>query len=255
MSSTRAASEADLLARCAALFDRDPAELAPRLRDGGLDLLDPRFAPTATQRGLDTPLSAWLYDALRDRLTAALGMPDFATELRDVEARLALSPGDVVLDVACGHGNFTVELARRVGSAGVVVGLDIASSMLARAAHRVRRAQQGNVLLVRGDALALPFRDAVFAKVNCAGGLHQMPDLDRALAELARVSRSGARFTASSFARGDAAESGVRGWLRRRFALHFVPVERLANAVAQAGFAEVETRMAGAWFAYASARR
>ena len=243
------------LARAAALFMGDPERLAPRVRDGVLDLLGGGFAPTFTQRTLDTAFTAWLYDVSRDRLAPALGMPEFRAETQATAERLALAKGDVVLDVACGQGNFTVELARRVGPEGLVVGLDIAASMLARAANRVRRERQGNVVLVRGDALALPFRDAVFAKLNCSGGLHQMPDLARALAELARVAKSSAHFAASGFARSDAAERGLRGWLGRRFALHFVPIAQLAQSIERAGFEQVETRMAGAWFGYASARR
>ncbi len=59
----------------------------------------------------------------------------------------------VVLDVACGHGNFTVELARRVGPDGLVVGLDIARRMLERAARRVRDAGVANAVLLRADGL------------------------------------------------------------------------------------------------------
>ena len=244
-----------VLERAAALFDRDPASLAPQLRDGVLDLLGGGFAPTFTQRMLDTAVTAWFYDATRDRLTRPVGMPDFRAEVAAIAQRLALAPGDVVLDVACGHGNFTAELARRVGPAGLVVGLDIAASMLARAAKRVRRERLDNVLLVRGDALALPFRDAAFAKVNCSGGLHQMPDLGRALGEMARVARPGARFTASGFARGDTEENGVRGWLGRRFALHFVPTELLAAELERAGFRDVHVGAMGASMASAEARR
>lgn len=244
-----------LLARAAPLFDRDPAELAPRLRDGVLDLLDARFAPTFTQRTLDTAATAWLYDRVRDALMPRFGLPDFASESRAVAERLALAPGAVVLDVACGHGNFSVDLARPVGPDGLVVGLDIASSMLRRAAARVRSAGLTNVLLVRGDALALPFRAGVFDAVNCSGGLHQMPDLARALAEMARVAKPGAHFAASGFARSGADESGVRGWLWRRFALHFIPVTTLASAIEAAGFEDTRTQIEGSAFAYASARR
>jgi SAM-dependent methyltransferase len=243
------------LARAAALFDCDAESLAPRLRDGVLDLLGGDFAPTVTQRIFDSAFSAWLYDVGRDRLTNLIGMPDFRSEVRALDQRLALAPGDVVLDVACGQGNFTVELARRVGPEGLVVGLDIAAPMLARAATRVRRERLDNVVLVRGDALALPFRDAVFTKLNCSGGLHQMPDLDRALAEMARVAKPGARFTGSSFARDGSSEAGVRGWLWRRWSLHFVPIVALGRAVAVAGFDQVETQMAGPAMGYAWARR
>lgn len=252
---TTGASNDDVLARAQHLLRLAPGATLPRVVDGVLDLLDPRFAPTATQRSLDTSATAWLYDLLRDRAVRWIGMPDFATEAGQVIDRLDLSPGDVVLDLACGHGNFTVEFARRVGPTGLVIGLDIASSMLARAAARVQRENLANVLLVRGDALALPFADAALAKLNCSGGLHQMPDLARALAELARVAKPGANFTASGFAQAGAVERGLRGWLGRRLALHFVPITRLAQAIERAGFEQVETRMAGAWFGYASAQR
>lgn len=246
---------ATLLARAAYLFDRDPARLAPLLQGGVLDLLGGDFAPTLTQRSLDTAATAWLYDRTRDALMPRFGLPDFETESRAVAERLSLTPGAVVLDVACGHGNFSIDLAKRVGPDGLVVGLDIAAAMLHRAAARAQRAGLGNVLLVRGDALALPFRAGVFDAVNCSGGLHQMPDLARALGEMARVARPGAHFAASGFARSGAEESGLRGWLWRRLALHFIPVETLRRAIEAAGFESARTQLEGATFAYASARR
>jgi SAM-dependent methyltransferase len=205
---TRGPSNPDILARAVPLLRLAPGAALPPVANGVLDLLDPAFAPTATQRSLDTVATEWLYDVMRDRIVRWIGMPAFATEVHAVVERLDLAPGDVVLDLACGHGNFTVEFARRVGPTGLVVGLDIASSMLARA-----------------------------------------------LAELARVAKPGANFAASGFARTGAAERGLRGWLGHRFALHFVPVAQLASAIERAGFEQVETRMAGAWFGYASARR
>lgn len=247
--------EQTVLQRAAALFDRDVDDLAPHLRDGVLDLLDPAFVPTVTQRSLESRVTAWLYDALRDRLVRHIGMPDFVTEVDAVTQRLALGADDVVLDIACGHGNFSAAFAHRVGPSGLVIGLDIADSMLARAVMRVRREGLANVLLVRGDALSMPFRNAAFAKINCSGGLHQMPDLDRALAEMARVAAPGARLAASGFARAGAVSTSLRAGLGRRFGLHAVPVEQLASALERAGFTSVETRMSGAVFAYASARR
>jgi len=60
-------------------------------------------------------------------------MPRFPDEVDEVVERLALERGDTVLDLACGHGNFTAALAHRVGADGLVVGIDIARSMLQRA--------------------------------------------------------------------------------------------------------------------------
>lgn len=216
-----------------------------RLEHGVLDLLGDAFAPTSTQRMLDTRFTAWFYDRTRDALAPWTGMPRFEREAEQLALRLALAPGDTVLDVACGHGNFTVELARRVGASGLVIGLDISSAMLARAVRRVQAIGLTNVLLVRGDVLALPIADRAFAKLNCSGGLHQLPDLPRALSELARVAAPGAFLTASGFAESGEGSAGWRAWLRRWLALHVVPLAPLSRDLARAGFEQVHTEIAG----------
>lgn len=99
---------------------------------------------------------------------------------------LQLKPGEAVLDVACGTGVSTVELAR----AGVrAVGCDFSLGMLRAGRH----AGRGNVTLVAGDALALPFADGAFDAVTISFGLRNVVDVPRALVEMARVTRSGGR--------------------------------------------------------------
>ena len=71
---------------------------------------------------------------------------------------LELGPGDTVLDIACGPGNFVREFAGSVGKRGLVVGLDASQTMLARAVEDTGAAAR-NVAYVRGDAIRLPFRD------------------------------------------------------------------------------------------------
>jgi len=244
------------LERLLSLLRDPPTGRALRLEGGVLDLLGDDFAPTATQRSLDTRVTAWLYDRLRDRLTGLFGMPRFQEEVRASVERLELAPGDVVLDLACGHGNFTIELARVVGPEGLVIGLDISRAMLARAAARVAWEGASNIVLLRADALALPFADCSLSRLHCAGGLHQMPDLARCLRELARVATPDARLAASSFTRpSGSATRGLRGWLARRLGLHLVPLDDLAARLGGAGFADVRTRMGGPVFGYAWARR
>lgn len=70
-----------------------------------------------------------------------------------------VAPGDRVLDVGCGCGATTLELADRVGPAGHVVGIDVSAPMLARARERVHRA---NAELRLGDATTLPLEPAAF---------------------------------------------------------------------------------------------
>jgi SAM-dependent methyltransferase len=227
-----------------------------RLEGGVLDLLDERFDPTTTQKLLDAAPIAWLYDAIRPRLASWFGMPAFAEEAGDVARRLELQPGDTVVDVACGHGNFTVEIARQVGPEGLVVGIDIADAMLRRAVRHVGEAGLGNVLLVRGDALALPLATGSVAKLNCSGGLHQLPDLPRALREFARATRPGGRFAGSGFASAPGDRLGAwKRWSRERFAMHFVEMGWLRAELETAGYQEVESALPSTWVGYAWGRR
>lgn len=95
----------------------------------------------------------------------------------------ALGPGNSALDVACGSGRLTAELARRAPG-GRVVGLDFSPGMLetARSAHP-------DLEFILGDALRLPFEDGEFGVTTMAFGLRNLADPRRGLAEMARVSR------------------------------------------------------------------
>ncbi len=82
--------------------------------------------------------------------------------------RLGLHPGERVLDVGCGSGSTTVELARRTGSDGSAVGVDIAPSMIAAAAEHAATAGVENATFAVADAqtdsLGSPPFDAVFSR-------------------------------------------------------------------------------------------
>ena len=129
--------------------------------------------------------------------------------------------------------------------------------MLARAAHHVRRWELDNVLLVRGDAHHLPFADGCLSKVNCSGGFHQFPDLSQSLREIARVSAEGAVLAASTFAAKEPGDpyAGVKRWMKRRFDLHFVPLDWLGERLTVLGYAGYEWALPGGWFGFTSARK
>lgn len=80
-------------------------------------------------------------------------------------SRLALSPGDVVIEMGCGTGANFPYLREKVGSTGTVVGVDFTRGMLDRAAERIAANGWENVHLVHGDATASPIgtADAVIA--------------------------------------------------------------------------------------------
>jgi demethylmenaquinone methyltransferase/2-methoxy-6-polyprenyl-1,4-benzoquinol methylase len=127
---------------------------------------------------------AGFYDLMNSVMTAGLHH-----RWRERAADLArVGPGDRVLDVACGTGDLAIELARRVGPAGEVVGSDFSEAMLERA----RQKDQG-VRWEWGNALELPYPDDHFDAVTVGFGARNFSDLPRGLGEMARVVRPGGR--------------------------------------------------------------
>ena len=98
---------------------------------------------------------------------------------------LGLARGSLVLDLACGTGDFCRDLMR---DGHVAIGVDASAGML-DFAHT-------DAPLVRGDAASLPSPDAAFDGVTCGFALRNFVDLDGVFAECARVVRRGGRFVA-----------------------------------------------------------
>jgi demethylmenaquinone methyltransferase/2-methoxy-6-polyprenyl-1,4-benzoquinol methylase len=127
---------------------------------------------------------AGFYDAMNSVMTAGLHH-----RWRERAADLAaVGPGDRALDVATGTGDLAIELARRVGPSGEVVGSDFSEAMLDRA-----RAKAPELRWEWGNALSLPYADGEFAAATVGFGARNFSDLERGLAEMARVVRPGGR--------------------------------------------------------------
>lgn len=106
--------------------------------------------------------------------------------------RLDPRPGERVLDVGCGCGDSSLELARRVGPEGEVLGLDISAPMLEVARERARAAGARNLVFQEADAqtATLPGdRDAVFSRF----GVMFFADPTAAFANLRSALRPGGR--------------------------------------------------------------
>lgn len=99
-----------------------------------------------------------------------------------------LSPGQKVLDVACGTGVLAREVAKRVQPGGAVTGLDRNEGMLA-----VARRKTPDIDWRLGMAESLPFADGAFAVVVSQFGLMFFEDRRAALSEMWRVLRPGGR--------------------------------------------------------------
>ena len=95
-----------------------------------------------------------------------------------------------LLDVGCGPGTITADLAARVPQ-GQVVGIDRAGDVLAMARQEADRRGQRNVRFQVGDVYHLAFDDAAFDVVHAHQVLQHLSDPVGALAEMRRVCRPG----------------------------------------------------------------
>lgn len=102
-------------------------------------------------------------------------------------------PDMLVLDLASGTGEPGISLAQRVGPQGSVTAVDQSSDLLDIAAGRARNKKLSNFTTQLADAHQLPFADQSFDLATCRFGVMFFSDAPRALAELRRVLKPGAR--------------------------------------------------------------
>jgi SAM-dependent methyltransferase len=102
---------------------------------------------------------------------------------RDIYLRLLdIASGEQVLDVGCGSGAVTREIARRVGRDGLAIGVDPSPALLAVARELAQESGVGDRVQFReGNALRLPFPDAAFDVVLCVTVLSQVPGAEAAI--------------------------------------------------------------------------
>jgi demethylmenaquinone methyltransferase/2-methoxy-6-polyprenyl-1,4-benzoquinol methylase len=131
---------------------------------------------------------AGVYDLMNSAMTAGL---HHQWRERAVD-RAQVGPGSDALDVCCGTGDLALALRRRIGPDGRVVGCDFSEPMLENA--RQKSGEEGlAVEFGWADALDLPYGDESFDAVTVGFGARNLADLDKGLAEMARVLRPGGR--------------------------------------------------------------
>ena len=129
-----------------------------------------------------------------------------------------VSPGERVLDVACGSGNTAIAAARRFTE---VVGVDYVPALLVRGRQRAA-AEQLQIAFREGDVEALPFPDAGFDVVLSTFGAMFAPDQRKAAAELLRVCRPGGRIGMTNWT-----PDGFTGQMFKIVASHAPPPTRI----------------------------
>ena len=106
---------------------------------------------------------------------------------------LAPEPGERVLEVGPGTGDYTLEIARHLEPGGQIDALDLQQAMLDEMMGRARARGLSNVVPMQGDVQQNPFPDETFDAAFLVATLGEVPYRDRALRDLRRVLKSGGR--------------------------------------------------------------
>ena len=97
-----------------------------------------------------------------------------------------------VLDVACGTGDFTIEIARKVPQGSTVVGVDISDGMIAVGMEKLAKLGIDATLKV-ADCEALPYEDNTFDRISVGFGVRNFEHLELGLSEMYRVLAPGGK--------------------------------------------------------------
>ena len=154
--------------------------------------LDSAFDTPQTKRIYVRKLFATIADRY-DLITAVLSYGQDQRWKAKLVSLADVRRGERALDLAAGTGDIAFAVAARGAK---TIGLDITHRML-----QLAHLRQGEVDLITGDMTSLPFRSSSFDLVTTGYGLRNVPDLNTAIDEIARVLKPGGRLLSLDFNR------------------------------------------------------
>lgn len=202
-------------------------------------------ADSITLRVMRNPVFAAVYERLwRPTFTRLFSLGGSATADYDRALRAYLSrPGErLVLDVACGPGNYTRGIADGLTGDGRCVGVDFSAPMLTQA---VRTNRSGRAHYIRADAHRLPVADNSFDVVTCLAALYLIPDPLPVIDELVRVTRPGGEIIVFASASTDLTSLPGVGALTSMFGYRIFDHHELVDRFRRAGAVGVEQTVTG----------
>jgi ubiquinone/menaquinone biosynthesis C-methylase UbiE len=126
-----------------------------------------------------------------------------------------------------------------------VVGIDASPTMLARGVEDAEKAGARNLVLVRGDASALPFADSSFDCACCFAALHLFAEPFAGLDEMRRVLAPGGRIALMTSIRRPLTVKPMKPVVERFSGMRVFEPDEITGALADRGFIDVRQRVSG----------
>jgi demethylmenaquinone methyltransferase/2-methoxy-6-polyprenyl-1,4-benzoquinol methylase len=195
--------------------------------------MTPKTEPTTeellTKRGVFIRDMFASISPIYDLMNSVLSLM-FDRRWRDAAARAARLPENArVLDVCCGTGKLALHYRRVLGARSRVIGADFCREMILAGVRHMRPSERALLGFAEADTLLLPFPDNTFDAVSAAFGIRNVADLERGVAEMARVARPGGKVLILDFARPRSAV------FRRIYEFYFTRIIPLAGRMVHRG--------------------
>jgi SAM-dependent methyltransferase len=156
--------------------------------------------------------------------------------IAEVTAALRLAPGQTLVDLACGRGGYSREVARRTDAR--LIGLDFSAVAVTIATRSTGQRERAGFFV--GDFTAIGLRDHSASAVMCVDAIQFSDPPLAALAECRRILARGGRLAITGWEPTGAADERLPERLRRM---------NLARDLAEAGFEQVEVAVKPDWYA------
>jgi demethylmenaquinone methyltransferase/2-methoxy-6-polyprenyl-1,4-benzoquinol methylase len=124
-----------------------------------------------------------------------------------------------VLDVACGTGDFTIEIARKVAPGSMIVGVDISEGMIAVGKEKIAKSGIDAAMHV-ADCEALPYDENTFDRISVGFGVRNFEHLELGLSEMYRVLKNGGKLIVLELS---VPSNPIIRWFYKLYFLHILP--------------------------------
>jgi len=180
-----------------------------------------------------------IWDSVAPDYDVVWEVPDYAPILLSIVQWAEIDLGMNVLDVATGTGMVGIELAKKVGEDGAVLGIDFSKRMLRQAVKKKKALGLRNIDFVLADASILPLRDKYFDAATSCFTFAFLSNPQKAADEMARVVKPKGKVASVEWEKPP-----LDFWaeLRKKRGIHDLPESKLIKILYNSGFREIRTR-------------